>query len=359
MKKKIAIIGGTGQIGYAITNFFVQRNWEVYLLCRNKNSFDSFLSLLETASLAFISNIKPIYRTRENTHTLENIASIQPDILVDLLAFTAKDAKQILSIEKHIGQYIVLSSSSVYKDRTDRTLDEASVTGFPYFSLPIKENTPTVQAGDTTYSTHKIAMEEYFLKYSNKPVTILRPCAIYGICSHHPREWWFVKRLLDKRPYIPLKFNGESTFHISSTQNIAKVIWACIGSKDYKIVNVADKSILTVKEIGEFITNQLDYKTEFVAYNSIDSKNAFIGFSPWSVAAPFTLDTSYIEQLLSNVGLELGSYQEDSKAYIKWLSSFSSENWEIHFPQLAAYSFNQFDYEKEDLLLQNFMNQKK
>ncbi|WHT38749.1 NAD-dependent epimerase/dehydratase family protein [Myroides sp. mNGS23_01] len=351
MQKKIVLIGGTGQIGYAITNFFVKRNWEVYLLCRSKYSFNSFLSLLEKESLAFIPNIKPIYGRKEDDNTLIQIASIQPALLVDLLSFTAKDAKQILAIQKHIGQYIVLSSSSVYKDNSGRTLDEASVTGFPDFPLPIKEENPTVQAGDTTYSTHKIAMEEYFLKHSNKPVTILRPCAIYGICSHHPREWWFVKRVLDKRPYIPLKFKGESTFHTSSTQNIAKVIWACIGNKAHQIVNVADQSILTVKEIGEFITNQLAYRAEFVAYSAIESSDPFIGFSPWSVAAPFILDTSYSEQLLHQVGLELSSYQEDSKAYIQWLSRFSAENWETHFPQLAAYPFKQFDYEKEDLVL--------
>jgi len=358
MKNKIVLIGGTGQIGYAITNFFVQRNWEVYLLCRSKKSFDSFILLLETASLAFISNLKPLYGNRNDNKTLESILNIQPDILVDLLAFTAKDAQQILSIQKNIGQYMVLSSSSVYQDVKGKTLDEASINGFPDFYFPIKEDNLTVQAGDTTYSTHKIDMEQCFLMHSHKPVTILRPCAIYGIGSHHPREWWFIKRIIDQRPYIPLKFNGESTFHTSSTQNIAKVIWACIGNKDYQIVNVADQSILTVKEIGQRITEQLNYKTQFIPYDAINTQEDFIGFTPWSVSAPFTLDTNYSQQLLNNVGLQLGNYTEDSEAYIKWLSSFSPTNWEKSFPQLAAYPFDQFDYQKEDILLPQLINQK-
>lgn len=87
MRNKIVLLGGTGQIGYAIATFFVQRHWEVYLVCRSQHSFDSFISLLEKESLVFVSNIKPIYGTKEDDSTLVQISLIQPIILVDLLAF--------------------------------------------------------------------------------------------------------------------------------------------------------------------------------------------------------------------------------------------------------------------------------
>ncbi|MEI2273170.1 hypothetical protein OHD16_13550 [Sphingobacterium sp. ML3W] len=198
-------------------------------------------------------------------------------------------------------------------------------------------------------------MEQCFLKHSHKPVTILRPCAVYGICSQHPREWWFIKRILDKRPYIPLKYNGESTFHITLTQNIAKVIWASIDNMDFQIVNVADRTILSAKEIGEYIIVQLNSITKFISTDSAIIEDALVGFTPWSVSTPFTLDISYCKSLLDKVGLDLGCYTRDSRKYISWLASFSPLNWEKHFKQLAAYPFEQFDYHNEDQFIKKLI----
>ena len=79
---------------------------------------------------------------------------------------------------------------------------------FPRFPVPIGEDQPTVAAGPQTYSTRKRALEETLLAEALAPVTILRPGAIHGPASRHPREWFFVKRILDGR--LPFPWPGRA-----------------------------------------------------------------------------------------------------------------------------------------------------
>jgi nucleoside-diphosphate-sugar epimerase len=101
-----------------------------------------------------------------------------------------------LNVQDSIGALVVVVSSSVYRDNEGRTLDEAAQNGFPEFPDPIAETHPTVTPGDATYSTRKVALEHLLLDEATIPVTVLRPAAIHGPGSIHPREWWFVKRRL-------------------------------------------------------------------------------------------------------------------------------------------------------------------
>ena len=109
-----------------------------------------------------------------------------------------------MDLQTDVGTLIVISSASVYRDAEGRSLDEAASGGFPDLPVPIGEDQPTVSPGPQTYSTRKAALEQALLENSRRPVTILRPCAIHGEGSRHPREWWFVKRILDGRREVPL-----------------------------------------------------------------------------------------------------------------------------------------------------------
>jgi nucleoside-diphosphate-sugar epimerase len=150
--------------------------------------------------------------------------------LIDATAYNTDHVGQLIAVQGSVGHFIVVSSASVYRDGLGRTLDEASQTGFPELPDPIPETHPTVDPGPATYSTRKVALERHLLDEATAPVTVLRPCAIYGIGSRHPREWWFVKRILDRRPAIPMAYRGASRFHTSSVANIAALIRVAVGT---------------------------------------------------------------------------------------------------------------------------------
>src|SRR6185437_4529957 len=62
------------------------------------------------------------------------------------------------------------------------------------------------------YGTNKVAAEQVLLD-SGLPVTVLRPSKIHGPGTRQPREWVFVRRVLDGRPVVVLAHQGAGVDH--------------------------------------------------------------------------------------------------------------------------------------------------
>lgn len=187
-------------------------------------------------------------------------------------------------------------------------------------------------------------MERTLLDRASKPVVILRPCAIHGVGSTHPREWWFVKRMMDRRPFIPLAYRGESRFHTSAAKNIAALIGIVLENPRTRILNVADKTAFSLIEIGRAIAHHLHYSGRFVPVND-DGYPPAIGATPWSVPAPFTLDNGAAIAL----GYAPFAYDETVGPVCDWLMrTGGTSDWKSRFPVLASYPYEQFDYAAEN-----------
>ena len=345
MSQRAFIIGGTGQIGCAIADELLTNGWDVTVSHRGHRALSDDL-IARGAKLAVLD--------REEPGALASALGSGADAVIDTIAYTAKHADQLLEIEPSVGSFIVISSSSVYRDPAGRTLDEARKGGFPDFPSPLKETQPTVDPGPETYSTRKVALERHLLDHTKQPVTVLRPCAIHGPHSVHPREWWFVKRMLDGRRAIPLAYRGESRFHTSATVNIAALACTALENPGTRILNAADPSVLTVAEIGTTIAKHLDFRGEFLPVND-NSYPPVIGATPWSIPAPFTLDLSAAVALGYR---PVSTYEEASKATCDWLVRTAPSNWREAFPVLARYSQEHFDYAAEEAFLERRMSQK-
>jgi nucleoside-diphosphate-sugar epimerase len=168
--------------------------------------------------------------------------------MIDMVAFHADHARQLIEVQHNVGTFVVVSSSSVYRDALGKTLDEAAQNGFPNLPVPIPETQPTVDPGPATYSTRKIALERTLHDDAATPVTVLRPGPIHGPGSRFPREWWFVKRILDGRKVIPLAYCGTSRFHTTSVANIAALTRVVIEAPANRVLNIADPSASSVSE---------------------------------------------------------------------------------------------------------------
>jgi nucleoside-diphosphate-sugar epimerase len=214
--------------------------------------------------------------------------------------------------------------------------------------VPIPETHPTVSPGSETYSTRKVALENELLDHTRCSVTVLRPCAISGPGSQHPREWWFVKRILDGRRLIPLAYRGASRFHTSSVDNIAELVRLASEKAGSRILNAADPVAPTVKDIGVLVAKRLGQDCEFVEVPDTGYPPA-VGQTPWSVPRPFVLDI--------RAALDLGykpvtTYAESVAATCDWLSAASTMgDWRKLFPILASYPRDLFDYAAEDSCL--------
>ncbi len=321
----VFLLGGTGQIGRAAADHFSAKGWEVTLASRTAPPDPG--------------PWRHVAVDRSDTQALTKAFSEGADLLVDCIAFDAGHARQLLALQHSAGRIAAISSASVYKDAQSRTLDEAKTNGFPALPVPVPEDHPTVAPGPATYSTRKIAMEQTLLDTATVPVTILRPCAIHGPHSKHAREWWVLKRLLDRRKTIPLNHNGESRFQTTAASAIAAALdWAATGAAP-PILNVTDADAPSTAEIARTIMAHTGLTADLHFIHGATN----IGQTPWSAARPFVCASSFDWRK---------TYSESVPAALSWLTQATHTTpWQTLLPQLAAYTRDHFDYTAEDVHL--------
>jgi nucleoside-diphosphate-sugar epimerase len=335
------IIGGTGQIGLATAEHLLNEGWTVTLGHRGSHTIPT--GLVERGVQAALFD-------REQTGSLASALHKGADLLVDAVAYGPEHGRQLLEVQSSVGAAVVISSSSVYRDEAGRTLDEAAETGFPDFLSPLTEQQITVNPGPETYSTRKVALERLLLDEATAPVTIMRPAAISGPLSGHAREWWFVKRILDGRPFIPLAYSGSSRFHPTSAANIAELVRVVAGLSGQRVLNIADPTAPSIFEIASLIAGIFGYKGRLIPLESVDAyPPPIVGRTPWSVQHPFVLDTTAAASLGYRARV---TYRETAGAICQWLAHTANDkNWRELLPVLASYPFDLFDYVSEDAIL--------
>jgi nucleoside-diphosphate-sugar epimerase len=262
---------------------------------------------------------------------------------VDVVPFEPRHAEQLLGLD--VGSIVAISSASVYADEQGFTLDEAQgVDDFPDFPVPIPETQRTVEPGDATYSTKKVAVERALLDNGRVPATIIRPCAIYGRGDRMAREFHFVKRALDRRPYVVLTGRGNSFFHTTASENIGELVRLACEQPGTRVFNCGDPDPPSLLEISRRIADTLGHeRTEILLPNWADRGET--GQTPWSAPKPLLVDMRAAER-------ELGyappvAWKAAVVDQVHWLVEATRDrDWTEVFPRGAQYL--RFDYDAED-----------
>jgi nucleoside-diphosphate-sugar epimerase len=326
------VIGGNGQIGRALAPRMARSGWDVTICHRGSHALPAELSAIAREALL----------DRDDDTALRDALAGGADVVVDIRGFGARDAAQLVALSDRIASIVSVSSASVYTDAQGRTLDEATDTdSFPRLPVPIAETNPTVPPGDATYSTRKVAMEQALLA-GPVPTTVVRPCAIFGVGSEHPREWFFVKRILDGRRAFLHGFLGESRFHTTAVDNLAELIGLAAERPADRVLNCGDPDPPSVLEIARAIADALGAEPAHVLLPGPPP----VG-SPWTVPAPLLVDSS---RATAELGYQPVTGYRDAVADVcAWLRARgSSDGWRDQFPVLAAYPEDLFDYAAED-----------
>jgi nucleoside-diphosphate-sugar epimerase len=272
------------------------------------------------------------------------------DLLVDVVPFELAHAEQLLELD--VGGIVAISSASVYADDQGRTLDEAEAADdFPEFPGPIPETQPTVAPGDATYSTKKAALEQRLLENGRIPATIVRPCAIYGPGDLMAREWFFVKRALDGRPYVVLTMRGANLFHTTASANIGELVRLIAAKRATGVFNCGDPDPPTVLEMSRRISAAVGHEWTEVLLPRPEGRGT-VGNTPWSAPKPFVVDMS---AAASELGYEpVTTWNDAIDRQVEWLQEATrGQKWEEVLPRGAEYL--QFDYEGEDALVKDLV----
>ncbi|MEU5391399.1 NAD-dependent epimerase/dehydratase family protein [Streptomyces tibetensis] len=334
--RRAVVIGAGGQIGGPAVTALVRDGWEVTAASRGGGRRDDWPAEVRTPRL-----------DREDDAALGALIGDGCDVVVDLVAYGTRHARQLTGLADRIGSAVVVSTVSVYEDGKGRGFDTmGEPDGLPEYPVPIPEDQVTVPPGEATYSTRKVALERELLAAADRlPTTVLRPGAVHGPHSPLPRELHFVKRNLDGRRRRVLAFRGESLFHTSAARNVAELIRLAAARPGSRVLNACDPQPPTVSQTGAAVDAVMGVETETVPLDG--PARASVGRTPWSVELPVLCD-------MSAAARELGyrpvvTYQDSLPETVEWLiRRLSEQDWREAFPTLARAYPDLFDYAAED-----------
>ncbi len=327
-----AIVIGAGQIGAAIANRLAGDGWSVTLVTRGQRAMPSDLA----------PGLEPLVADHGDAASIAPILADGADALIDTIAYDRADANRMLALQSGLGAIVAISSVGVYADHAGRSLGTDGA--FPAMPVPITEQQATVPPGVDSYAARKRAMELALLDDAQVPVTIIRPCAVHGPESRDPREWWFVKRLFDRRTRIPVAYRGASQFQTSATVNIAGVVAAALAVPGTRVLNAVDPDQPTISEIGSAIMAAVGRDAELVAMPGAPIGS--VGYTPWSVALPFVCSDAAARAIGYVRAVD---YASGVVAACRWLSdAVPRDDWASILTGLAKYPYDLFDYAAED-----------
>jgi nucleoside-diphosphate-sugar epimerase len=276
------ILGGTGMIGRATARRLLAAGWRVDLAGRNP---DRLPAEVAAAGGRFVA------AERRDAGQLLAALGDGADLLVDCICYTARDAALLLPLASEAASTVMISSKAVYADAAG---NHSNSEVAPQFDGPIAETQTTVSPGHTDYTTregygaNKVAAEQALLD-SGLPITVLRPSKIHGAGAATPREWVFVKRVLDRRPAVFLTRSGAGVDHTTAAANIAVLIEVVAAKPGRRILNSADPDAPSALEISRAIAGHLHYSWEEVLLDQPDEE---LGMHPWDAEHPIVLDMS-------------------------------------------------------------------
>jgi nucleoside-diphosphate-sugar epimerase len=222
----------------------------------------------------------------------------------------------------------------------------------PLFTEAVTEQQPTMRPGDMPfdsphgYGANKVAAEQVLLG-SGLPVTVLRPSKVHGEGAAPPREWYFVKRALDRRPAVLLAHRGKGADHPSAAANIAALVEIVAQQPGRRILNAADPDAPDALAISRVIATATGHAWREVLLN--DDAPPQLGQHPWNRIPPIVLDTSAAQALGYR---PVGDYATTVADEIDWMVGQIARDPTWTPPAIESETARTwFDYQAEDAWL--------
>ena len=335
------ILGGTGLVGRATAARLLAAGWQVDLGGRDPAHLPPDVA---AAGGRFVA--------ADRGHIGELLAALGDgaDLVVDCICFTREDAVRLLPLARNAGSTVMISTKAVYVDDAGNHSNSDTPS---QFGGPVRETQGTVapSGGDYTtregYGANKVAAEQVLLD-SGLPITVLRPSKIHGRGAMRPREWVFVKRVLDRRPAVFLARRGAGVDHTTAAVNIAALVEVVAAKPGRRILNSADPDAPTGLEIARTIARQLDHVWDEVLLDERGGES--LGRHPWDARHPIVLDTTAAVALGYT---PVGDYAATVADEVEWLVSAARGGESAAGLSRLEHAFfaSFFDYAAEDRYL--------
>jgi len=342
LPRRAFVIGGSGLIGRAISRRLLAAGWSVDVVGRDAENMPRDITAAGTRFHQL---------DRSDDAALRSAFGGGADLLVDSICYTAADARTLLPLARHATSTVMISSKAVYVDAAGRHANSDDPLDY---GGPIDETQATLAPGSMPhtsregYGRNKVAAEQTLLD-SGLPVSVLRPSLIHGAGARPPREWVFVKRVLDRREAVLLARRGTGIDHPSAAVNIAALVETVAHTPGQRILNIADPDAPDGLHIARTIARLLDHQWDEVLLDDSDIEtDPALGWHPWNRRHPVVLDTS----AAINLGYTpVGDYAATVGDIVDWLVRLTRPDTCLPDSYGADYFTGHFNYQREDAFL--------
>ena len=264
---KIFVTGATGFIGRHLTTRLAEEGHTVICGVRSPAKLKSICDKTESDKVKSgrenFGKIKSARVYLEHKETISRVIKEEkPDVVYHsaaLVESTSPEKLRRVNVEgtrnvfeacfsEGVKKVIYLSSIAAISGNEEMPLTD---------DLPLKAKSP--------YGESKLEAEKIALLYRKKglKIAILRPCMVYG--EGEPHALRFLVSALKKR-LLPVLGTGDNKLHLVSVENVVDVMLLSLSTEEAfsGTFIVADKEVLSVKEILFYIAEILDIKPPIV-----------------------------------------------------------------------------------------------
>jgi len=212
---KILMLGGTGVISRAISAELLARGHQLTIFTRGQRKD------------ANVSDVRWLQGDRNDRAAFsELMRKEQPDVVIDMIAFTPEDAKSTLDAFAGRVQQIIICSSSLAYQR-------------PYRSVPIREDAEVLcHIPESTFprAFAKAEMERYLqqrIRDEGLPITIIRPSYTLGAGSAGfgilRQNYGVIDRIRKGKPLV-MSGDGNQPWSYTFTPDLALAFAGAVGN---------------------------------------------------------------------------------------------------------------------------------
>ena len=248
MGNQALVIGGTGPTGPPLALGLASRGYDVTLLHSGNH---------EVPEVAEFRHLHGDVFSEEGLR--EAIGDSSFDVVVASYGRLRSIADVLLG---RVGHLLSIGGAPVYRGFFDPAVHVP-----PGLPVPTREDAELANEADDGKS-YRIGRTEQMLFEAHPNATHFRYPYVYGPRQLAPREWCVVRRILDGRPHIVLPDDGLSLIPFGYVDNLAHAILLAVDQPDAamgEIFNCGDDEKLTIRQVVEIITDELDHTWDLVS----------------------------------------------------------------------------------------------
>ncbi|MEM1112437.1 MAG: NAD-dependent epimerase/dehydratase family protein [Pseudomonadota bacterium] len=258
MTSTALVIGGTGPTGHYIVNGLLKRGYTVTMLHSGKREIDEIPPEVEHVHTD----------AYDEDCLLEALDSRHFDVCVATYGRLRAVARVMAA---RCERFLSAGGAPAYRGYMNPDL--AGPSGM---RIPISEDARLVASPQEDDKGYRIVRTERAVFESIPLATHFRYPFVYGAHQLVPREWLFVRRFRDGRRRIILPDGGLTLLSYGYAGNIADAVLLAVDQPEAsqgKIYNVADVSVLTLRQVAETIAEHMGAPLEIINM-------------PWELAVP-------------------------------------------------------------------------